>query len=475
MRRPLGAHAGRTAAVAWSLVAFSLAWVGGDRAARAALVTNVASGGDKDKVVAVDLDLQWTRYQENGRIFRQFFDSRSQSSYDADELDYERDTNIINFGAHFGLARDFELRLNVPWTVQDVQSWNYARVNGVSVQKTSTIQNNSLNAAGESITPTPLFAVPGTVYRGGIADPSVGFAWGIFNEGRANHLPAEMFPPIQNVASWVLGVDYTIPLGTAMDPSATQPGSPNSASYLPIGTGEHRIDFWTSMSKRLGFIEPFFRMHYTLPIAGGGAYDNCSIVGKDNNHLVMSQNGQNLCRAATVTVTPAGGGAATTEANPWTGKTGLDPPHVGGILFGADFHPLSNGKDGLNIDLSLEFIGDFISKGRTYNELTDELHKLTYTDEYFNVGGRFTVDIRFNKYVHWASFVSVTTYTPHILTSESVGQDLNNDNKVTLPDANNLGPEVNPNYDFRTDQPGRQFGITSVTVVGVSTRVSVDF
>lgn len=471
MRRPLGAYAGRTAAGHYALLALTLAWVGGSGTARAALVTDVASGGDKDKIVSVNLDLQWSRWQENGRIFRQFYDAKNQTSYDADELDYERATNIINFGAHFGLARDFELRINVPWTVQDVQSWSYARVNGVSVQGTSTIQNNTLNAAGVGIPATPLFPVPGSVYRAGIADPTIGFAWGIFNEHRANHLPAEMYPPNQNVASWVLGVDYTIPLGSVMDPSVTSPGSPNSSAYLPIGGGSHRIDFWTSMSKKLGIVEPFFRMHYTLPIASSGAYDNCSIAfsGKDTKELVMTQNGQNLCRAATVTVTPAGGGASITQANPWTGKTGLDPAHVGGISFGADFHPISN-KDALSIDLSLQFVGDFISKGRVYSELSDELHKLTYIDEYFNVGGRLVVDVRFNKWVHWASFVSVTTNTPHILTSESVGQDLNNDAKVTLESA-----EVNPNYDFRTDQPGRQFGIKSVSVVGVSTAFTFNF
>jgi hypothetical protein len=436
--------------------------------ARAALVTDVASGGEKDHPVAVNLDLSYVFQQESGTIQRQFYDTKNNTSYQATELNYIHATNVMNLAGHFGLAKDFELHVNLPWVIEDVQNWQYAVVN---VQSSSTIQNNNLNAHNDVITAKPLFTVPGTVYRGGIGDPTVGFTWGIFNDSRVNHLPAGWFPPTQDLATWVIGVDYTIPAVSVMDPSATNPGTPNNGSYLPIGLGEHRLDFWTALSKRVGMFEPFLRVHYLLPIAASDAYDNCKIVGKDPNQMVMTSEGQTICGESTVTVPPGtSDGQSLTIANPWLGQTGLQPSQVGGITAGVDFHPWDGGREKPGLDLSLQFIGEYISKGRNYSELSDELHKLTYTDQYFNIGGQLTADVRINKYIHWSTYFSLTTYTPHTLTMEIVGQDLNGDGKVTLDT-----PEVNPNYDFRIDQPGRQFSITDVTVVGFSTKIVANF
>jgi hypothetical protein len=450
-------------------------------AAQAALVTQVASGGEKDKAVAVNLDLQWTYFLESGAITRQFYDTKSSTSYQADELNYTRATNVLNLAAHFGVARDFELHVNLPWVVQDAQYWQYAVVKGVSVQGSSTIQNNQRNAHNDCINgtdangnctgpPTPLFPVPGTVYRAGISDPTVGFSWAIFNDARANHLPETWFPPIQDLATWVVGIDYTFPVASVMNPFVTNPGTPNTGSYLPIGLGEHRLDFWTAMSKRVGMFEPFFKLHYLVPFAASNAYNNCYAAGKDTNQLVMTNEGQTLCGEQNVTVPAATeNGQALTLSNPWLGQTGLQPSQVGGVAAGFDFHAFDN-KEGQSLSLSLQLMADYISKGRNYSELSDELHKLTYTDQYFDLGGTLTVDFRFSKYIHWVTTFSLSTYTPHTLTMEVVGQDLNGDQKVTLDT-----PEVNPNYDFRIDQPGRQFSITNVSVVGLSTRLTANF
>jgi hypothetical protein len=433
--------------------------------ARAAMVTDIAENPDPTHQFSVNLDLRWQMFQETGTITRQFTDNSTGTSYTADELAYRRTTQVIDFFAHFGLFRGFELHVDVPYVISDTQAWNYATVNGKSVQPTSTIQNNNYNADGQEIGPMPLFSVPGTVYRGGFADPTFGFTAKLMDDRNPQTLPADWYPPRSHYATWVIGIDYTPPLVGVMNPSVTNPATPNTNSYLPIGTGAHSVNFWTAISKRLGIIEPFLRMHFNLQVAGAGAYDNCSISAAHNpQQLYMSSEQATECSSAA--------GADTF----WVGKTGLEPPFIGGVFFGSDFHAYSS-KD-VSLDFSASFIGDYISKSRTYSELSDELHKLTYVNDYFNIGGQISMDLRFAGIVHWISYFALTSDTSHLLTTESVGVDRNGDGRVSLPQTFNPwtgSNEVNPDYSFLVDQPGRQFGITAVAVVAVSTRLSVDF
>jgi hypothetical protein len=365
------------------------------------------------------------------------------------------------------------LHFTVPYVVSDSQSWQYAVVNGASVAPTSSIANNKLNANGEALaTPAPLFAVPGSVNRGGFGDPTIGLAWGIFNEARDAHLPPTWYPRGSRTATWAIGLDYTIPVATPMDPSATQPGG-TATPTLPIGLGEHRFDFWTSMSKRFGVVEPYFRLHYTLSLAAGNAYDNCSIAGngangqpKDPNNMIMSTQGQQV-----------GCNPSNTDQF-WAGRNKLEPSHVGGVMFGTEFHPIDHGKTGAGLSISLQFSGDYVSKGRNYSELSDVMQKLTYTDQYFSLEGRVTVDYRLLKYLHWVTFASLGTDTTHLLTSENVGIARSSSGVVNLGQDNPTRPgynEVNPSYDFRTDVPGGRFKITSVSNFVFSTMLALNF
>lgn len=461
MHRPVGALGAVSLSRFGAFLAVALVLAA--PAARAAVVTDIAENPDPTKTFAVDLDLRYTLTQETGTITRQFTDNNTGQSYTADELAYKHTTNVMDFFAHFGLFRGFELHVDVPYIVSDEQNWNYATVNGKSVQSTSTIQNNNYNADGSEIGPTPLFSVPGTVYRGGFGDPTFGFTAKLMDDRNPQTLPADWYPPRTHYATWVIGVDYTPPLVPVMNPGVTNPGTPNTNSYLPVGTGEHSINFWTAISKRLGVIEPFLRMHFDLQVAGADAYDNCSLSAANNpNHLYMSSEQYGSSEQ------PAECSTASGADNFWIGKTGLEPPFIGGVFFGSDIHAYSS-KD-MSLDFSAAMTADYISKSRDYSEISDELHKLTYVDDYFNIGGQITMDLRFAGIVHWLSYVSLTTDTTHLLTTESVGVDRNGDGRVSL-----LSNEVNPDYSFLVDQPGRQFGITDVAVVSFSTRLSVDF
>ena len=455
--------------------------------ANAALVTQVAGGSEPNKAVDVNIDLDWRYISQSSTITREYFDAVKKTSYDATELKYSRSTHIMDAALRFGVYRGLELHFILPYALSDQENWSYATINGVSVAKGSTIANNNINASqptdtNKGIPVTPLFAVPGRIYHAGLMDPKIGFAWAIFDPERAASLPATLYPPRVRTPGWVVGFDYTMPIANIWDPSKANAANADSNNPLAEGVGAHKFTWWIAMSKRLGIVEPFFKLHYTLPIAASRAYDNCNIAlaglnGKpqDPTASVMSAEGQAACKVDG-------------KDTYWIGKTALEPQHVGGVLVGADLFALEQGKSGPNIQISLQFSADYVSQGRDYTELSDAMRKLTFSDQYFSLFSKIVVDFRFSKYLHWLTNFQVGGKTPHFLTAERVGDDrfgehfsTDPSDKAGLPDgkvllgAVNGFTEVNPNYDWRVDQPGRRFRAVDTVVVAFSTGLTANF
>jgi hypothetical protein len=440
--------------------------------ARAALVTDVADAADKDNPIDLNLDLRWRRLSQSAKVKREFYDAGRLATIDATELDYSRVTHLMDVNLALGVYHDLEIHANLPFAVGDEQSWGYATVDGASVADKSSLANNRLTPDGACITADcattrPALVSPGKVFRGGLVDPSIGFAWGLLGNSREDKLPENWFPSRQREATWVLGFDYTMPVAAIQEPHKANPSVTDGSLVLPMGQGTHRLQWSMAMSKRVGFIDPFFKIHYTLPIASAGAYDNCASANADTDGSASTTAMRAVCKDD----------ATFDPGFYWKGKTALQPQHRGGMLAGAEFYPVDDKEKDLRFVIGVQLGADFVSKGRTYTELSDALRRLTYSDQYFVVDGRLTFDLRFSKYLHWTSFLGVGTHTPHFITAENVGKDRYGvktedppDGLVTLGTA-----EVNPNYDFRFDQPGRRLRVTEISVLSASTALSLTF
>lgn len=441
--------------------------------ARAALVTDVADAAEENDPLDVNLDFGWRLQHRTAKIVRENVGVTT-DRLPLSELVTSRTTQVFEAGLAIGLFHDLELHFRLPIALQDHQRWDYARANGQSLEDRSVIRNNREDADGRPLaTPQPLFPVPGDVFRGGLMDPSVGVAWGIFNDQRDRTVPAEMFPHKPRVATWVIGFDYTAPLAKPANPM--QALSSTAANALSLGGGAHRLTWWTAMSKRLGIVDPFLKLHYTYSIPNevpgeSGAWDNCKAKanGGDPDNLRMSGYATDKCAKV-----------LDRRNNPnyfWNGKTGLIPPHVGGLLVGTEIIPVEE-SDGLRLSIGVQLAADFVSKGRTFSAVSDQLRKLTYTDQFFRLDGRLALDLRVNQWVHFVTTASIGTETPHFLTSETVGRDRYGETPDDAADGRvSLGTsEVNPNYDFRLDQPGRRLRLTEVSVFGLSAMVAVNF
>ncbi len=218
-----------------------------------------------------------------------------------------------------------------------------------------------------------------------------------------------------------------------------------------------------ALSKRVGIIEPFFKIHYTLPLRSGREYDNCAARrdGGDPDNFRMSSLSTGKCNG-------------TEAADRWKNKTGLTPSHIGGLLVGTEFIPVEE-KDGLRLAIGIQASADYVSEGRNYTELSDLLGKLQYHDHFFRIDGRLSFDLRFNKYFHFTLATSVGHETLHNLTAERTNGGYSVESGGTVETINIGSERWNPNYDFRTDQPGRRLGIQEVAVVGLSATASINF
>jgi hypothetical protein len=426
----------------FAFVVFLLA-SGAPRVSLAAEMTRVASSFEELDPFDLDLDLGFKRTQRRGKITRE----RHQDRHVADviELRFTRVTQELPFRLSFGLFHDLELHVASSMILASESGWGFPGLNekgeAVTDNKNSTIANNCITPKGGQTNPNckgqstigaeSIFPVPGQAFRGGLDNVTVGLSWAPLNDMTDDTKP-----------KWLWTFDYGIPSAEVIKPAdPTTEGKPGK-----VGDKVHRFTLATALSKKLGAIDPYTRIAYTLPAVSPGAYSNCD-------------NPKNLGFAENCGV----------KDTPWSQKeTGLRPSHVGSLLFGAEFYAYDDPDRSQRVGFDIQFGTTYVSEGRTYNELSDALGRLLYTEEHLSVGGGFGIYARAAQYVQFKLFLSLYHDTEHFLTNEAVGKDLDGKCKdvagVACVDLDNKTSEINPTFDFRYDMPGRRFRISEVNV-----------
>ena len=443
---------------------------------RAAEVTEVADAMDEKKPLQIDLDLSYRHVRRDTRLSRENLQADAAGARNlvlVDELSHAQITDELGFRLAVGLFHDLEIHLFAPLVLRDEQSWGYATVNGQSVEATSTLKNNRLDISGclkpgscsASAAPTPIVPTPGKSLRGGFRDPTIGVAWGPINEEREARLHPELFPPGKPVSTWVVGFDYTLPLpGDVDDPSkfgaatlAADPAAPGAPRGHELRKA-HVFTLWTAFSKRFKVADPYFVIRASAPVAvksggiGDGAFDNC-------------WHPDALADVATTNCADAA----------WKNKTGYQPPYEAGFTIGTELalyeDPKGRQKVALDVHGDLRYVGP----GRTYTEITDALGKLTYADEH--LGGLASIGV-YGRAAGWLQARVAATLgadSPHFITSEPIGRDLNGDGRITLSNGQKNSLEQSPTYDFRLDQIGRRLRAETSVSWGVSGTLALTF
>jgi hypothetical protein len=345
---------------------------------------------------------------------------------------------------NIGLWHDLELHAFAPYFVRDAQAWDYA---AGTTAATSTLTTNTIDVSGcggtRCGTVTPIVAVPGSSMRRGFGDPTIGLAWGPVNEERELRLQPQLFPEGKPVSTWVIGVDYTLPVGGAVD----APGPTASTESKKA----HVVTVWTAFSKRYKVLEPYMKVSGTAAFAASNAYDNCG------NEAILSEVAAVNCRGT------------------WKGQTGYKPPYQADFTVGAELVAAEDRKDNQRLAFDIRADLRYHGPGRDYTQVSDGLGKLTYADEYLTSLGSFGIYGRLARWFHLRVYGSVGFETAHFLTHEAIGED--KDGKgITISGGRGVpAPNQNPNYDFRLDQVGRRLRAEPAMIWGVAGSLALNF
>jgi hypothetical protein len=263
-----------------------------------------------------------------------------------------------------------------------------------------------------------------------------GLAYAFFNQERDETKP-----------TWVVAVDYEAPTAELLNPSEDVS---NPDSRGGVGDRTHKYTFSTALSRRIGAVEPYFKASYTLPYRGPGWYSNCDDASAER--MAHPEN----CETAA-----------------WTREdTGIRVPHRAGVLFGAELLAWEQPAKKQQVRLDARLIGNYVSAGRYYNELSQVLGKLLQTQDHVQLGGRLAFLASTTDFFTLRLGTSLLYNTSHALTEEALGRDVDGNGTVDTAEGS---PELNPNFDYRVDLPGRRFRISSDYDFGLDLTMAFNF
>jgi hypothetical protein len=431
--------------------------------ARGAELTELATAAEPGNPFDLRFTIRWDRAQEQATIRRELASTTENPPFggivDAAELDYERTRNTLVTRVGVGLYEDLELAVDVPYVLSDDHAWKYALENGIPVGPNSSIGGSNdpnVDAMNRACTgDCQLFPVGDgqTVYQGGkLGDLKVGLAWAAFSQRKDDTKP-----------TWVIGFEATLPTAARYDPAGGRDAewrSPHADSGKTGSFGEKvwKWDLHTAVSRRMGAFDPYFKAHFTWMRKSNATWSNCDGAG---TYLGTRDGGSGPRVNSEMTIA----GAENCASGSWDGEAGAKLPYVTGLLFGAEIVPRENRRAEQKLAIDVRLWADYVSRQRFYNELTDLSGRLHWTEPYYTMGGLLGFYFKASRNVSLHASASLAASTPHFLTGERLGRDGVEAGDTTGETSN---PDLNPNYDWRYDAPGRRFRLTDTSVFAMS-------
>jgi len=417
--------------------------------AHSAEITRIASSFEDTHPFGMFIDVGFERTQQKELISQELYTDGTVK--EVPQLRYTSVDTRLNLDLHLGLWKDVEFRYGLPIVFQHDEFYGLA--NGTS-STTSTFlasPNNCVTAGGQLVDPNCPTTGAGSVaygpfstgsnanavsYRNGVGNMRFGLAWAPYNQAKDDTKP-----------TWIVGLDYEAPTAQKLDPSVPT----SEVTRGSLGDRTHKYSFYTSFSRRIGAADPYFMARITLPLHGPFWYSNCDNASASN--MAKPDNCNN-----------------TTD---WPrANTGIAIPVTAGVVFGSEFNAYEELEKHQKVGVDLRGVIDYFGPGRYYNELSALSGKLMYTQDYLRFGGTVGLTAYASDYLRLQAGATLLYSTPHLLSAESLGRDLNNDGKVNF-DSNPR--EVNPNFDFRTDAPSRHVIASEIFTFQVNVTASLIF
>ncbi len=399
-----------------------------------------------------------------------------------DNLETQVDSTklTLDFALKFGLYKDLQFQIRVPYVLIDSHKYRYA--DGVDEANSSIAPSSARISADSSanFSTYKFFDLSSTTTeykRSGFSDPTIGLAWAPFNDERDD-----------TKATLLIGMDYRMPISPV-----------RRAGNDSVGEGMHELHWKVASSKKFDWIEPYFGLQYYLPLA---ATDS-----------------------PILDVDPANSGQVFKQA-----------PQRGDITIGTEFIPFEEPLKGIKYTFDVQFRFGYTSDGRDYSPLFDAFANnscngkrlsevqaggaspecgwiaqqpsnaplrggkpnplydlsnaqsdpsfnfdgITTTESYGSFAGKIGFTAQPSKYFQLRGGVSLTHHQDHFITNARTGKDLDNnleespDSTVDLSGAD-AEKEKNPVFNPTYDGNGSRFRVQSFNVWTASVSAALKF
>lgn len=396
--------------------------------------TKVAGAFYEDDPFDANIEVFFQGFYKNSTITREFLDKNKGIIIDAKNLDYNETYYMLIPKLEIGVYKDLEIYATFPIYLTYEKSIDFATQTGwkqITMNKTNSYYGLTTADPNRIIRNIPDKAV-----RGGFGDMGVGIKWAPFYDQKPYHILQRDKNKLNwddTMATWVIGLEYTIPTGARydLDEQAT------SSNKGDIGKKLQILSFWTAFSKRFEYIDPYFGVFYNLPLT----ISSSKITGSHRAGFDIG-----------------------TELIPYENV-------LRGDKFSFDFRLSATFVSNAEKAYSevAEFLpnfkkdenGDYV-KGDDSLPIIDSWGRITATEQYFEFRGIFGISATVAKYLRLMSNVGFGHDTWHYLTfANSCSDDKNNNGRCSKEE----GDVPNPVYEPILDQRGNRFRIADTFII----------
>ncbi|MCX7944361.1 MAG: hypothetical protein N2746_07640 [Deltaproteobacteria bacterium] len=396
--------------------------------------TKVAGAFYEDDPFDANVEIFFQGFYKNSTITREFLDKNRAVLIDAKNLDYDETHYQLVPKLEIGVYKDLEIYAIFPIYLLYEKSINFATQTGwkqITMNKTNTYYGQTTEDPNRIIRKIPDKAV-----RGGFGDMSVGIKWAPFYDQKPYHILKRDKQKLNwddTMATWVLGIEYTIPTGARYDLDE-QAISSNKGD---IGNKIQILSFWTAFSKRFEYVDPYFGVYYKLPLTISSSL--------------------------------------------------ISGSHKAGFDIGTEIIPYEDVQLGNKFAFDFRLSAAFISNAeKAYSEVAeflpnfkkdqdgkhilgddnlpiiDSWGRITATEQYFEFRGLFGISFVIAKYLRLMSNVGFGHDTWHYLTfANSCSEDKNNNGRCSKEE----GDIPNPIYEPILDQRGNRIKIADTFII----------
>jgi hypothetical protein len=440
----------------------------GQRPLHAAEETDIASALDPDDRFDAHATLTYWRRLSRGAIRRERVGrSAEQDAIGlAKELRYSRVQHVLVPRVEVGVWRDLQLHIALPVVLSDSRALDFAQnggnpcgdpretncvtptnstlaqdglIDGSAMQPEQVAVANRDGPAGGRLLPR----------RSGLDQLYLGLSWAPWNQRRDPAKP-----------TWILGFEARIAVGSTM---TYDPDNPEGNTV--VGRGVHQLHFFTKVSRRFQYLDPWFSLYYMAPFARGASlFDDTTF--------------------------------------PASGQQRSGPRHRAGLDLGVEIVPWERPEQGHRFSVELRGQLDVIFSGRGYSpawelfaaneRLQGPCHPdsanapdlpppwsngaycetkedqiphpgITQIENYLRATGVLAFNLRLTHYLHLRLGLALGHDQSHFITSEDPGQPKEENGKIDPRDP----AQLNPLYRSVIDTPGRRLRIGESTIFDV--------